>query len=125
MKVRPVAEKQPGRRNSAARSAQRRDGNSRVEPPHQLLEYKDSAGDWRVKCRGQPSTCAGGQKRLDVFPISMKGCRQQMTYPGAHLDSRSFPAERESDTHRQDTAYELHRNKNRARYRLLITQDCL
>jgi hypothetical protein len=62
---------------------------------------------------------------LDVFPISMKGGGQQMPYPRAHLDSRSFSAERESNSHRQDPTDELHRNKNRAWHWLLITQDCL
>ncbi len=122
MKVGHVAEKQPGNQDGRRRGAERRDRDTGIEPPHQLLEHEDGTRDRRVEGNGEPGPCTSSEERSAIRPAAAGNPADDMRHDGTHLHARPFAAKRQPRTDRQQPAEEFDRYQIGRRRRQLLIQ---
>ena len=108
---RNIWQEQMRHRDRGGGGPERRDRDPRIEPSDQFLEHEDRPGDRRIEGCGKTSSGAGGEQRAAIGPGAAKDLADEMGDRRAHLHARTFAAEREPGTDREDPSEELDRNE--------------
>ena len=125
MEVRCVAEEHACHRNGRGRSAERGNGDARLELLHQFLQHKNGAGNRRVESRGQAGAGTGGEQHSTVRQVAPEHAAHEIADVRAHLHAGSLPPEGESRTDREQPADELDRDQVKRHLRQLPAQHRL
>src|SRR6185437_16421581 len=93
------------------------------EPPHQLLEHEDAAGDRRVEGGGEPGSGPRGEQHPAVGPAAPEDFADEMAERRGHVHAWPLAAKRKPGTDGERAADELDRNDAKARLGQLAVQD--
>jgi len=125
IEIRSRAEQHACHCDRPGRGSESDDGDAGIEPPHELLEHENGAGNRRIERGGEPGARTSRQQHLPVRPAEATDPSYQIGDRGSHLHARTLSAECQPGADRQQSAKKLHRDQLGRRRRQLAGQHGL
>src|SRR5215472_17262316 len=117
MEIRRITEKHARRCDGRRRRTERRDRDTELEPPYQLLRHENRARHRCVERGGKASTRTGRKQYPAIWPLAAEDFSDNVSNTRPHLYARTLATERKPGADCEHTAAEFHPDEMKRRLR--------
>jgi len=125
MEIRRITEKHASHRDGRRRCTERRDRDTKLEPPHKLFQHENRARHRCVERGGKAGTRTGRKQHPAIWPLAAEDFSDQVGNARPHLHARALATERKSGADCEDAAAEFHPDEVKRRLRDFLVQHGL
>src|SRR5262249_56221122 len=91
MEIRRITEKHARHRDGRRRCTERRDRDTELKPPYQLLKHENRARHRCVECGGKASTRTSRKQYPAIWPLAAEDFSDKVGNTRPHLSPRTPP----------------------------------